>query len=68
MQKKIVKRTGNKMGSETKNTVQQAPGYGMIGIRNSRGWLSETEGNMLRQASQKIPVTALYARLSKDDE
>ena len=36
--------------------------YGIV------GWLSETEDIMLRQTTQTIPVAALYARLSKDDE
>ena len=50
-----------------KRTVQPAPpmvyySYGIV------GWLSETEDIMLRQTTQTIPVAALYARLSKDDE
>ena len=32
------------------------------------GRLSEMEETMIRQTTQLAPVTALYARLSKDDE
>ena len=39
--------------------------YYLYGIA---GRLSEMEETMIRQTTQLAPVTALYARLSKDDE
>ena len=61
---KIVTLMGDK---EAETTIQTAAPYGIIFLRNS-GRLSEMEETMIRQTTQLAPVTALYARLSKDDE